>query len=173
MAMLRPEVRRQRVAELRRDGLSYRAIGRELGISHELARKDARAAGLTPLTSVPGGLAARGLSFWQHATTAFEMDRHEQELLMQVCRLLDRADALQAEVDALGPMVETSRGDRRPNPAIAEERQCSLALGRLLALLEIPAEDERSSPRSGWSRRAQGAAQVRWGVSDSGSGGVS
>ena len=132
MATVSPEARRRRVRELREQGMSFREIGRRLGISHELARQDARAAGLTALTAVPGGLGRRGLAFWDHAVAAFELDQHEQELLQQVCRLLDRADALREEVAEHGAVLVTARGDRRPHPAIAEERQVSLAIGRLL-----------------------------------------
>jgi len=162
MAGLKAEARRERVKSLREQGLSFREIGRQLGISHEMARRDARDSGLTVLTRVPDGLGERGAAFWAHAVEVFEADRHEQELLVQVCRLLDRADELQSEITGHGVVLTTSRGDRRPNPAVAEERQLSLALGRLLAQLEIPAEDESLAIRSPASARASSAARSRW-----------
>lgn len=162
MAHLSPEARRKRVMALRTDGMTYREIGRQLGISHEQARRDARDSGVTALTAVPK-LGGRGAAFWQHATDAFELDQHEQELLVQACRLLDRADQLQAEIADHGLMVTSARGDRRPNPAVAEERQVSLAIGRLLAQLEIPsADDDKPSIRTGWQARAGKAADKRW-----------
>jgi DNA-binding transcriptional MerR regulator len=162
MATMRPEARRQRVRELREQGMSFREIGRQLGISHELARRDARDAGLTALTPAPGGLGGRGQAFWDHAVATFELDQHEQELLQQVCRLLDRADALQAEVAAHGVVLVSARGDRRPHPAISEERQVSLAIGRLLGQLEIPSEDETSTMATPTQARARKAARSRW-----------
>jgi hypothetical protein len=155
------EARRERVRALREQGLSYREIGRQLGISHEMARRDARDSGLTALTPVPDGLASRGQAFWDHATSAFELDRHEQELLTQVCRLLDRADALRVDIEQYGVVLVSSRGDRRPNPAVAEERQVSLAVGRLLGQLEIPAEDDSVLPTPAQAR-ARKAARSRW-----------
>ncbi|GAB2820608.1 hypothetical protein GCM10022221_18170 [Actinocorallia aurea] len=104
----------------------------------------------------------RGQAFWDHATGTFDLDRHELELLTQVCRMMDRADALQAEILETGPMVVTSRGDRRPNPAIGEERQISLAVGRLLSQLDIPAEDDSTSLASPAKVRARRAAERRW-----------
>ncbi|WP_147375345.1 helix-turn-helix domain-containing protein [Jiangella rhizosphaerae] len=160
MPTKRPEARREQVRDLRDQGLSFREIGRRLGISHEMARRDARDAGLTALTPVPSGLSARGEAFWAHAIAVFELDAHEQELLTQVCRLLDRADALRDAVEQDGVIVTTPRGDRRPNPAIAEERQVSLAIGRLLVLLEIPADDGAVSTPT--RTRARRAAEARW-----------
>lgn len=172
MATRSREERRRRVVELREQGVSFREIGRTLGISHELARRDTREAGLTALTVAPNGFAARGGAFWAHATETFELDRHEQELLVQVCRLLDRADALQAVIVAEGPMVTTARGETRAHPAVVEERQVSLALGRLLAQLEIPASGDEPGLRSPRSARAAKAARVRWDLHDARRGGV-
>jgi hypothetical protein len=74
---------------------------------------------------------------------------------------------LQAVIVADGPVIRTGRGVR-PHPALAEERQVSLALGRLLAQLEIPAEQGEEPPglRSGASARASKAARARWGIRD-------
>jgi hypothetical protein len=162
VASLTVEHRRQRVVELREQGMSFREIGRTLGVSHELARKDAQAAGLTTLTPVPAGLQTRGQAFWAHATSTFGFDQHEQEVLQQVCRLLDRADSLQAVILADGVMTEDRFGQAKPHPAVGEERQVSLALGRLLSQLEIPGEDEEATLPSPWTRRAQKAARTRW-----------
>jgi DNA-binding transcriptional MerR regulator len=159
-----PDERREQVKTLRDQGFSFREIGRQLGISHEQARQDCQAAGLTVLTVRPTGLGKRGKAFWEHATSVLIWDQHETELLTQVCRLLDRADALQAAIAEHGVLVPASRGGLRPNPAIAEERQLSLALGRLLAQLEIPSTDSHqdpslSTPAQGRARRA---AKARW-----------
>jgi hypothetical protein len=156
VAVLSAQERRRRVVELREQGITYREIGRVLGVSHEQARRDARAAGVTTVTAVPDGLGPRGHAFWSDALDAFELDRHEEELLTQVCRLLDRLDALRAAVDDDGVML-----DMRVHPAVSAERQLSVALGRLLAQLEIPSEAE-TSLRSPTSVRASRAARTRW-----------
>lgn len=165
MPSLTPEGRRKRVAELREQGVSFREIGRRLSISHELARKDARGAGLTALTPVPGGLGARGQAFWDHTVGAFELDQHEQEVLTQVCRLLDVCDLLQAKVDEDGVTTTSPSGVVKTHPALVELRQSSLAVSRMLSQLEVPSEDEQggaSGVATGWSQRASRAAHARW-----------
>lgn len=109
-------------------------------------------------------LGARGRSFYLDVTTEFEMDRAERELLAQVCRLLDRLDELRAAIAADGLMVESSRG-ASVNPAVGEERQCSLALGRLLAQLQVPAAGESTAIASPTTVRARTAARARWAAS--------
>jgi hypothetical protein len=104
----------------------------------------------------------RGAAFWTWAVETFEPERHEAELLRQACRLLDRLDALQAAVVEHGTMMHGERGGLKPNPAIGEERQVSLALGRLLAQLDIPDEDGDAGIVSPTSARASKAARSRW-----------
>jgi hypothetical protein len=84
------------------------------------------------------------------------VDRTELELLVEVCRLLDRSDELEMRIAADGIMV-----DGKPHPLMPEQRQVSLAIGRLVAQLGVPADDggPLSSPRSARARRA---AQTRW-----------
>ncbi|MGH3490223.1 MAG: hypothetical protein ACRDP8_20235 [Actinopolymorphaceae bacterium] len=159
------ESRRRQVEALRAEGLSFREVGRRLGISHEQAR---RAVTVTALSQVrpPLELDQRGAAFRSYVESTFDLDRSELELLTQVCRLLDMADRLQRQVDTDGVTVLNARSEQRAHPALVELRQVSLALGRLLAQLEIPGEDEqRTKPviRSGWSRRGENAARARWG----------
>jgi hypothetical protein len=113
------------------------------------------------LLTVPG-LGDRGNAFHAWAVSAFDFEVHEHELLLQVCRLLDRLDELEADIAERGPMVDTRFGERRPNPAVAEERQLSLALGRLLAQLDIPGPDGGEPLMSPASARASKAARSRW-----------
>ncbi len=161
---LTPDVRRERAAELRRGGLTVRQIAGQLGVSTTTVSRDLRAAKVPTVTGAPG-LGERGAAFWGYVATTFDMDAGEREMLTQVCRLLDRANQLAAEVAAHGVIVTSARGEPRPHPAIAEERQVSLALGRLLSQLEIPdSDDDGGSPglRSASSVRASRAARSRW-----------
>lgn len=166
MAVLTPEQRQQLAAgvrALRERGLSYRAIGRDLGISHELARRidlEAQAA-TTTLTTLTPQLGHRGQSFWAFVQDTYDLTRQEVEVLTQVCRHLDAADQLQAEVDLHGPMVTTPTGLRRPNPALAEIRQVSAAIGRLIAQLGLPDDEGAATVPSPTTLRAQKAANVR------------
>jgi hypothetical protein len=154
MTDLDQQQRRQKVAELRAEGLSFRKIGQQLGISHEHARRMAQ---VTPLTSVR----SRGQVFADLVHDRYELDEPEEQILTQLSRLMDHADALQAAVEADGAVIVTVRGDRRPNPAIAEVRQVSATIGRLLAQLALPdsAGDLLASPTQ---QRARRAANTRW-----------
>src|SRR5262245_23003810 len=96
--------RRARAVELRQQGVMYREVGRVLGISHEQARRYARDAGVTAVTSVPDDIGPRGSAFWADAVAVCAFDRHELELLTQACRLLDRAAESRAIVARDGVM---------------------------------------------------------------------
>ncbi len=109
----------------------------------------------------PTDLGARGRRFWQATMRTYDLSGPEQELLAEVCRLLDELDALQAVVDADGLTVTGSTGQVRVHPALNELRQHRLAVGRLLGQLELPDEDEQSVP-SPASLRAAKAARARW-----------
>ncbi|MBA2738071.1 MAG: hypothetical protein H0U47_00170 [Nocardioidaceae bacterium] len=84
----------------------------------------------------------------------FDLEPHELVLLDSACRTADVIADLQAVVDRDGPMV-----DGKPNPAAVEARMQRLTLGRLLAGLRIPVEDDRShqphrGPRGWYGPRA-------------------
>ena len=147
MTGLDPQQRRRKALDLRAEGLSFRKIGQQLGVSHEHAR---RLTQVTSLTSVR----SRGEAFRDHVLDAFELDGPETELLEEVCRLLDRADELQAAIDADGVVVTSARGDRRVHPAVSKRRQVSLAIGRLLGQLDCRTRPARLCRR----RRRRGPA---------------
>jgi Phage terminase, small subunit len=97
---------------------------------------------------IPAGLGPRGAAFWADITGAFELDRAQKGLITRVCRMLDRADQLRREIDRHGLMITDSRGTRKPAWAVLEERQITLAIGRLLGQLELPDEGGVRSTRS-------------------------
>ncbi len=84
----------------------------------------------------------------------YDLEPHELVLLDSVCRTADLVADLQAVLDREGPMV-----DGKPHPAAVEARMQRLTLGRLLAGLRIPVEDDRShlphrGPRGFYGPRA-------------------
>lgn len=113
--------------------------------------------------AVPADLAARGKAFWRSAVGTYELSEVELELLRECCRLLDECEALRASVEAEGTTVKGSTGQPRVHPALGELRQHRLALGKLLAQLDLPDEDGEtlSTPTQARARRA---AQARWGA---------
>lgn len=111
--------------------------------------------------ATPKGLKVRGRGFWQRTVKAFDLSDLELELLAEVCRLLDEVDELRASVEAEGMTVKGSTGQLRVHPAVGELRQHRLALGRLLAQLELPDEEGESLP-SPTVARGRKAANRRW-----------
>jgi len=103
--------------------------------------------------SAPRGLGTRGRRFWRWAVREFDIGRAERELLAEVCRVLDTVDALQGQIAEDGDVV-----GGKPHPAHVELRQQRLALGRLLAQLDIP-DEAIDSPTT---TRARKAARSRW-----------
>lgn len=67
----------------------------------------------------------------------FALDMRELALLDSAARTADLVAALQAAVDESGAMV-----DGKPNPVLVELRLQRLTLGRLLAQLRFPDEDD-------------------------------
>lgn len=110
---------------------------------------------------VPPGLAARGRAFWRRTVASYVLSETEVELLGEVCRLLDECDALRSVVAADGVTVAGSAGQPRVHPALGELRQHRLAVGRLLAQLALPG-DEEGTLDSPARARARRAAAARW-----------
>ncbi|MGH3967730.1 MAG: terminase [Mycobacterium sp.] len=91
----------------------------------------------TPDTETPSGLHWSGRRLWEATVGEYELTEHETGLLLQACRTVDALDALQARLDADGPMVESPQG-LRAHPALPELRQQRVALARLVAALGLP-----------------------------------
>jgi len=64
---------------------------------------------LTTLTPVPESPRSRGEAFAEHVLGTFDLDEADQQVLEQVCRLLDRADALRTAIDADGVVITSAR----------------------------------------------------------------
>lgn len=112
--------------------------------------------------SMPAGLGPRGSRFWSETVAEFVLDGGSSELLVEVCRTLDRLDDLAASIVSEGVTVLGSQGQPVLHPGLAESRSQSLALHRLLAGLALPAEDGGASVESTTTVRARKAATARW-----------
>lgn len=89
----------------------------------------------------PVGLKASGRALWRAAMGEYEMAAHETAVLREACRTADSCDDLQALLDLEGIVSESSQGTR-VHPALVELRQQRIALARLFAALQIPAEGD-------------------------------
>ncbi len=111
----------------------------------------------------PADLADRGRVFWRRTLDDFDLSRVELELLVECCRTIDECESLRTVVELDGPSVAGASGQVRVHPAIGELRSHRLALGRLLAQLDLPDVDgvALSTPRQA---AARSAARARWGT---------
>lgn len=105
----------------------------------------------------PRGLGNSGRKLWKSVTVDYELETHEELLLLAACRCADNLDRLAQEAAGASVTVTNHKGDQVPNPALTEHRQQSLALTRLVASLRLPSGEEESRPqRRGASRGAYG-----------------
>jgi hypothetical protein len=116
--------------------------------------------GMTP--PLPAGLTARGRGtrFVAWANRTYTLERPHAALVTEAGRLMDRLDAIAETVEADGLTIAGSRGQPRPHPLLAEQRQAQLALGRLLDLLRLTEPIAEQESRA--SALARHAAEVRW-----------
>ncbi len=112
----------------------------------------------------PTTLAAAGRALWNEVAGEYDLDHHERPILVEACRLADRAAELEAAIAADGLTVAGSTGQPRLNPAVAEVRQTRVALTRCLGAIAFPGEDGVARKAAG--RHGQRAAVARWKSAD-------
>jgi hypothetical protein len=115
---------------------------------------------------LPAGLATAGKSLWKSVTgpDGFDLDVHEQLLLLQACRCADRLDAMADELIGASLTVTNHRGDEVSHPLMVESRQQSLVLSRLLASLRLPSGEEAGEQRPQRRGASRGAYGIRGSV---------
>lgn len=117
------------------------------------------AAGQEPVgvTPVPPGLNESGTRLWESVAEGFDLDVHEQLLLLQACRTADLLDRLARRAEGAELTVFNAKGEQVTAPWITEHRQQSLVLARLLASLRLPSgEDDERPQRRGAARGSYG-----------------
>jgi hypothetical protein len=102
--------------------------------------------GTGPSVRYPKGLGASGRRLWKSVLTDYELEQHEEALLVQACRTADTLEDLQCVIDAEGVLLDT-----KPHPALVEARQQRLVLARLIVALRVPLGEE-ASPHVGSPR---------------------
>ena len=80
----------------------------------------------------PDHLSPTMQQFWSDETDCFELDDHHLKLLQAACEAWDRMTEARQEVAAGGLTYTDGKGQRRPNPAVAIERDARIAFARLL-----------------------------------------
>ena len=108
--------------------------------------------------STPESLSTSGRRLWRSVVDVFELDVHEELILLQAARCADRLDRLEVEAANSTVTVHNYKGDLVAHPALTEARQQSIVLARLLAALRMPAgEDDARPQRRGGARGAYGS----------------
>jgi len=114
----------------------------------------------------PRGIGKNGRKLWKSVTEYFDLDQHEELLLLQAVRAVDRLDAMAAALEDAPLTVRNARGEEVAHPLLVESRQTSLMLARLLASLRLPSgliEGEGGEPRLIRPQR-RGAARGVYGI---------
>ena len=110
----------------------------------------------------PDSLSETGAALWVYLHGEYEFDEQDRALVLEIARTVDALEALDAVLREEGFTASGSAGQRVIHPAVAEARQQRLVLARLLAALNLPAEDGGVSILRASSVRAQAANQARW-----------
>lgn len=105
-------------------------------------------------------LMARGARFYDRAIETFSFSDSEHELLVEACRLLDSLQVMDDTIGEEGMTFSSSTGVK-VHPFVAERRQTTLALGRVLAQLAIP-DDDGQTVQSLLQSRGKASAAKRW-----------
>lgn len=96
---------------------------------------------------MPSDLCESGRRLWSSVLDEFDPAEYEVALLIQAARTLDALDALQSELIADGPIIDSPQG-RKAHPALAELRQQRVVLARLLAALGLRDGEQDSTARA-------------------------
>jgi hypothetical protein len=102
----------------------------------------------------PRTLGQHGTSLWNRITTEYEItDAGGRELLTLACQQLDRAEALKAQIDAEGEIVQTRNGPK-DHPALRHELGARAFVVKTLLRLGLNVEPLRPVPGrpAGWMK---------------------
>ena len=111
-------------------------------------------------TRAPDGLGKAGRALWRQVNAEFGLAPHESAILVQVCRVIDRLDQIEAELSGAPLTVEGSTGQPKAHPLLAEWRHQARVLESLSRALSIPLPGEDVGRRR--SPTAREAAVQRW-----------
>lgn len=113
----------------------------------------------------PGGLGPAGVKLWTDVAGVYELRPDELVILEQAYRTLTWVERMEAELATSPLTVAGSMGQTREHPLLSEARQQRALLGRQLAQLGLPDEQESTGDRTMKLARSQigrQAARARW-----------
>jgi hypothetical protein len=119
------------------------------------------AAGQSPVAVTPGELGESGARLWESVVEQFDLDVHEELLLLSACRTADLLDRLAERAKRGELTVVNAKGEQVTAPWITEHRMQSHNLARLLASMRMPSGEEDGRPqRRGAARGSYGVRQM-------------
>lgn len=105
-------------------------------------------------SDIPPGLAASGTELWTTTTRDRALDSASKILLINACRIADRLDDLDREID--GRLISfNQRGDEVINPLISEHRQQYTTLANILSKMGLGELPKPASGESKWDELAK------------------
>ncbi|AGT12610.1 hypothetical protein PBI_WHIRLWIND_3 [Mycobacterium phage Whirlwind] len=114
--------------------------------------------------AVPPGLNLAGIDLWLAIAEERELDAPAKVLLLNACRIADRLDQLDKEID--GRLLSyNQRGDEVINPLISEHRQQYTTLANILSKMGLGELPKAKQEDSRWDelakKRAERAAKAQ------------
>ncbi|ADL70969.1 terminase small subunit [Mycobacterium phage DirkDirk] len=108
--------------------------------------------------TVPPGLMAAGKELWESVASERELDAPSRVLLLNACRIADRLDQLDQEID--GRLLSyNQRGDEVINPLISEHRQQYTTLANILGKMGLGELPKAKQENSRWDELAKKRAE--------------
>jgi phage terminase small subunit len=93
----------------------------------------------------PSGLKRRGRAIFKQITAIYVLDPGESVLLHELCRTVDRIDAIEAQLAADGLSVTGGRGQiPRAHPLLCALTEAQRTVSRLVAELALPMPGEQA-----------------------------
>jgi len=94
----------------------------------------------------PRSLGEHGSSLWNRIMAEYDIaDAGGRELLALACQQLDRAEALKAQIDAEGEVIQTRNGPK-DHPALRHELAARAFIAKTLHRLGLNVEPLRPNP---------------------------
>jgi phage terminase small subunit len=98
----------------------------------------------------PKHLTAAGKALWKAVAEGFRLGAHQYELLVKACEAADEGEAARVALVEHGTVYTDRFGAPRARPEVAIERDCRLAVARLMRELALePGESAPRLPRAG------------------------
>lgn len=104
--------------------------------------------------AAPAGLELAGIDLWIAVTDGRELDAASKVLLLNACRITDRLDQLDKEIDGR-LLSQNQRGDEVINPLISEHRQQFNTLAGIFSKMGLGELPKPSSGESKWDELAK------------------